>query len=192
MSIFLFYFQYKYIKMKLEDIVNNKCKELTSIVDAVLGLNDDKLKIDYTIMINNNKFTDNTIDVIRNEKKIMRINYQILGIFDSQTKLFTWGCDFEIVNRNLTSLSKLIKKKSKTMKNIISNMKYSDVDYLEEIYYYLSNNIFYIDDKYLKKLINISLFITKKKGIVVGNGNLFNNEQIPTQVFYIITDIIGT
>ena len=122
----------------------------------------------------------------------MTINYEILGIYDEQTNLFTWGCNFEIINKKKIMLSKIIKKKSNTIKNIITTLKYTDVEYLEEIYYYLSNNMFYIDNTKLINLVNISLFITKKKGIVVGNGSLFDNQQLATKVFYIITDVLGT
>jgi hypothetical protein len=141
----------------------------------------------YTIEINED---NNTLEAHHNKKRILSAKYQILGLYDEQCHIFRWSNKIQLADKKLTRVSKKIKAMCPIIKDIIVNNEYSDIDYLEKIMYYLSNNIFIIYPESIINLINFCIFVTKHKGVIKGNSMSTDNKNI--YVYYLITDIIGT
>lgn len=168
---------------KYEDIINEKYKKLVEEFESVKKTNNYKLEI-----INDN-FENRTIDIYSNNKKIMSVSYEILGMYDPGASLFVWGHKFNIANSKLVKLAKLIQKSYNVVEDAILSMKYYDIEYLERIYYYLKNDMFYIDPENINSLTIISLVLSNAKGILIDNTT-FMNKKNPTKTIYLVTDIL--
>lgn len=174
--------------MSFEDIVKNEYNELTKSINDIL-----KDHINYSVQIVSDPHTDNKIlDVfvmLQNgiNKKILSVKYEILGTYDTQTEIFCWGCDQLLVDKNLTNLSKSIKKYSEKIKKIIIKHQFKDSIFMERIYYYLTNNLFLVKPSNLQDILQIAIFVTHTKGILKSLTG--TNNKIIT--FYLITDIIS-
>jgi hypothetical protein len=162
--------------MNFKDIINNKSEILTKPIENILKKNNE-----YIIQIVND-----IINVFNNKnKKILSCTFHNLGSYDKKVNLFTWSCDKFINNKEYSISSECIKKYSKKIKKYIINQKYNDYEYLEKMYYYLSNSIFYINPINIEDLLKISIFITKHKGI------LYNENNYNVVNYYIILDILS-
>lgn len=168
-------------QINFEDKVLKQVDIYTKVIREILP--DDN----YTFNINDNP-NYKIIDVFdKNKKKILSVQCQLLGSYDPDTKIFNWGCNKKISDKKNTELSKLVKSKAKKIKKYILTKKYNDLLYLETLYYYLTNSIFFIND--LTKLIKYSIYVTKSKGILFYTND--HNDNIKIQNCYIIIDIIS-
>lgn len=153
--------------MSFENIITNKSTTLSQSLNTVL-----KDHINYTIGIVDGSNVDNIIDIYgSNKKKILTIKYEVLGTYDGTFGIFSWACDHVILNKEVCLLSKNVKKYSKTLKKAIVSENNHDhnqtnSNYMEKIYYYLSNSMFFLDPQNLVDIIKISIFVTESKGIV--------------------------
>ena len=170
---------------KYETEINNKCKELISTFDKII-----KKHPKYTIKINDDSNSNNTLDVLGETKKIMSVKYELLGSYDEQLNLFYWVCNHDLTNKRLVKLSKTIKKNKSMIKEKIINYDHSDIEYLEKLYYYLSNSIFIITEKNIQKFLCWCLCMSEGKGILVETTKYLGNDK-PVRMYYIVTDIIG-
>jgi hypothetical protein len=170
---------------KYETEINNKYDELISTFDKII-IKHPK----YTIKINDDSDGNNTLDVLNETKKIMSVKYELLGSYDEQLNLFYWACNHDLTNKRLVKLSKAIKKNKKIIKKKIVNYYHSDIEYLEKIYYYLSNSMFIITEKNIKKFLRWCLCVSEGKGILTEVTKYLGNNK-PIVMYYIVTDIIG-
>lgn len=169
--------------ISFEDIVKIESNNLSQSLNNIL-----KDHSNYSINIVNDSHKYSYIDVFGiNSKKILTVKYEILGTYDATSGIFNWACDQMISNKEITTLSKQIKKYSKDLKKMIIKNKYNDTNYLEKIYYYLSNTIFFLESVNLIDIIKISIFVTKCKGVIKNNNS--SNNKITT--LYLVTDIIS-
>jgi hypothetical protein len=162
----------EYVKLsrQLTDLTE-KCQEY---VIEIKGTNDDKI-----------------LDVYCNNKKILSAVYEILGTYDTQCNLFFWSKNMKFADRQVTKISREIKKHSKKIKSMILEKKYKDIDYLEKMYYYTSNNIFFVFPDNISEIIEFSVFFCKCKGILKYKNNSAKEGKL-IYTYYIITDILGT
>lgn len=168
--------------MNFEDIIKNEYRELTKSLADVLKNNTNYI---IEIVINPN---DNIMDIFDdNNKKILTIQYEVLGTYSNNLGIFSWACDNIVGNKEIIELSKNTKKYSKNLKKLIIENNFEDVKFLERLYYYLSNNMFFIDNKNINDIITISVFVTKTLGVVKSNNT--SNKNITT--FYLVTDIMS-
>ncbi len=139
-----------------------------------------------------NDFHENiTIDIFgKNNKKIMSVNYEILGSYDDKLKLFSWACNHQLVNKKMIKLSNQIRKSVNQIKKLLTNFTYSDVEYLEKLHYYLSNSVFFINNDNISELLHYCLYFSKGMGIIE-NDTFFMDKHRSIKMFYIVTDIIG-
>ena len=167
--------------MKLEDEIITKVKLLTKTITEILP-NNKEYSLDF-----DNENDERIIDVFdKDKRKIMSVNYEILGTYDFSSKIFNWGCNKNIVDKKLTKMSKNIKSESKTIKKYIVEKKYTDVAYLESIYYYLTNPLFFVDD--ISYLIKFSIYASECKGVLI---SMDTYKGVNIQTCYLITDIIS-
>lgn len=168
--------------MNFEKKVLERVESLTKTINDVLPKN-----TDYILDFDNEQIGNKIINVFdKNNKKILSVNYELLGTYDPRTKIFNWGCNKNIVDKQYTKLSKVIKSKSKKIKKYIITKKYEDVIYLETLYYYLTNKIFFVND--ITKLIKYCIYASKTKGILMSIDTQLNGE---IHKCYLITDIIS-
>jgi hypothetical protein len=161
--------------MNFENILKHESNNLSKFVDELLNENKN-----YEISILNGT----TMEIYGKNKKILTVKYEILGSFDISLMVFSWAYKLMIIDKKTTKLSRKIKKHKKKIKKLIVNKNFNDSDFLEEIYYYLSNGIFFVDKDKINNIIILSLFITKCKGII----NITKNNTI---LYFLITDIIS-
>lgn len=169
---------------KYETEINDKCKELIDTFDKII-----KKHPEYKIKINDDS-DNNILDVLTETKKIMSVKYELLGSYDEQLNLFYWACNHNLTNNHFVKLSKIIKKKKDMIKYKIINFENSDVEYLEKLYYYLSNSLFIIADKNIEKFLCWCLCMSEGKGILTETTKYLGNDK-PIRMYYIVTDIIG-
>lgn len=175
--------------MRLEDIVKNEYIKLAESLDNILKENTDyvvEINMETNTEINENSF----LDVYgNNRKKILTAKYQLLGTFDIGNEIFIWGSNQVIVDKELILFSKIVKKYSAKIKKYIIQKKCEDVEYMERIYYYISNSVFFIEKDKIEEIIKFAVFVTKCKGIIKSvNTNASNNKIMS---LYFITDIIS-
>lgn len=169
--------------MNFEDIIKNKTDKLTSSVTNAL-----KMHSKYKLYFSNDKHENKTIDVFASDdgkKKILSVKYEILGTYHINSKLFTWSCDQLLTDKKMTILSKKIKEYSKNLKKVITIKKFKDVEYQERLYYYSTNNIFFVEYVNISDILKFSIFVSECHGIL----NFSENNGF--QTYYLITDIIS-
>ncbi len=132
---------------------------------------------------------DNTMEILfigdNNNKKFV-CKYEICGVYDIITNLYTWGWDFNIIDRNNIQLTKKIKEFIKPIKSYIIDNTYSDIEYIEKIYYYLSHSIFFVNKDKLHDMHKFCVSVTDTKGFVK-----YKSEDNRHIVYYLITDILS-
>lgn len=163
-----------------EKIITDKYMTLSSEINAILK------PVEYDISL----YTDHNGEdmlVLAHDSQKITLKYEVLGVYDSATSIFSWGWDFYTINREKIQLAKKVKSFTKEVKNYIIENSYSDVEYLEKIYYYLSHSIFFINTKKFDDIIKIATFITNSKGVLFYAGD--KDERRVN--FYIIIDILS-
>jgi CRISPR/Cas system-associated protein Cas5 (RAMP superfamily) len=125
------------------------------------------------------------LDIIIEKKKILSVKYELLGIYDKSCNLFEWASKMKLIDKiSIKTTKNILKYKNKLKEHIINNT-YSDMEYVERILYYLSNNIFFIEENNIQDLIKVCVFISKCQGIVKQDNNNVHK-------YYAVIDIIGT
>ena len=157
---------------ELEKEINNKFIKLNQLSHDLLQ----KCKSN-NITINEND--NNTIDVICNKEKLFMAEYEILGSYDVSNGIFIWG--WKMIDRENKHKTKSLKKYYKNIHNYVVNNKYSDIKYLERIHYYLSNDIFYLENDHLDIIIKFCCATLNSIDVIHYNDKL-----------YMITGIIQT
>jgi hypothetical protein len=174
---------------KFSDMINNEYHETTKKLSNLLK------EKDYIIENTINKNDDNILDVYPNdkrEKKILSLKYEIMGIYDYNCNLFSWENMMVLTNKKLNNLSKKVKIFKKEIKEFIIKKKFLDIEYMEKILYYISNNAFYIEKENLIDLVKFSLYSVKKDNVlgVLVQDNIINGKKYG--IHYFVTGIIST
>lgn len=113
---------------------------------------------------NEDKNKVHTINIIGNDNEsLYNSTFRIAGIYNIQASTWTWGYNVDFANKNLTINKNIIKK---TLKDIKNEYNITDKEELDKVYFYLSNNSFFISRKNIKDLIKLVLYISQKKWIV--------------------------
>lgn len=171
--------------MSFEDIINSEYKTIAKSLNNVISNNQD-----YTIIMSDDSTVDNFLDVFgKNDKKVLTVKYEVLGTYDEQLNIFSWGCDNIIADKDMTKLAKLTKKYSKNIKILIVKKEFKDQKYLERMYYYLTNNMFFLESINLNDIIKLAVFITKTNGVIKKNTTSAIGNKIISLFF--VTDIIS-
>ena len=82
--------------------------------------------------------------------------------------------------KSITNLL-LIRKSHKIIKSLIIKNIYSDISYLERLYFYLKNNIFILSKQHIQEFVNYCICVSKMHGIVV-------QQNLNKTYFYLITN----
>jgi hypothetical protein len=169
-----------------KNIVSEKYKELNKKLKHFL-ISDD---INVESLINKND--EYILNIYLNNKKITSAKYEIMGIYNIENNIFTWGNNFLINNKNTSNFVNVIQKSKNIIEKDIFKSVYNDVDYLERILYYLSNNVLYIFQDNIKDLIEYSCYF-----LSINNFNIYgviNQDIIINQkkhaIYYYITDFL--
>jgi len=126
---------------------------------------------------------DGTITIICEDNKKIVAHYQVLGTYNKSSMIFYWAWHYKFVDNAKTQSAKLIKNYIKTLKQNIINNAYTDINYVEKLYYYLSNPLVVIGDNKLVDIYLIVAYITKL-GVISSPAN---DDNI---VLYLIEDIV--
>jgi len=170
--------------------MDNKINEhFNSLDDTIIKLMNGKIK--YSIeQYDFDNIDSNEILRIYNIKTsitILKTSFELLGTYDPITGLFQWSSCDQLVNMKMTKIAKQIKSKSniKDLEELIISTKEDNIELLERLLYYFSNNIFFIQKDNILDLLKYILYINKNiKGILKKTvDNIV--------VYYLITDIIS-
>jgi hypothetical protein len=172
------------IEKTLSGYTKNKYAKLTKKINELIGSIDK-----YTIEFLENDIDEHIISVHNNKNlKILSAKCEIIGSYDTQCELFTWAWGMQLRNVTVTDFEKNIKKYIKKVKYYIENTTYNDLQYLEQILYYLSNNIIYITPDNLEIIKNLCVVACDGNGVL----QQFKNSEKTVYIYYLVTDIIGT
>lgn len=168
-------------KILYSDIIEKKYKEQTGEIKKVI-----KSDTKYEMTIYSSQNDENTMEFKSETSKVLVV-YEILGVYDTATSIFSWGWKHELIDRKKTQMVKKIKGQKKTIKSDIINGTYSDSNYLEQIYYYISNPIFLLNSSQIENFTKICTVLTQSKGIL----HHFDSDDNRRKIFYVICDIVG-
>jgi len=169
--------------MKYKDIINKKYLSLTSDIKNIIGNNE--YYTDENFEQENNNYILN-IFLKSGNKKILSVNYEILGLYNDKCNIFYWGNSLIPFDNNIYKLAKKIILSKKKLKKYIIDKKYSDTAFMEKLLYYTANHIFYIIPDNIDDLLKYSCYITNSIGIVSDNISA----EKTLHIYYIIKNII--
>lgn len=169
--------------MKYKDIIDKKYLSLTNNMKNIIKDNEY-----YTEEQPNKENDDHILNVFlkSNNKKILSVNYEILGFYSDKCNIFYWGTNILPSNKYIYKLSKKIMRSKKKLKEYIINKKYSDISFLEKLLYYTTNKIFYIIYDNIDDLLKYSCYITNSIGILTNNSL---KDKKAFNIYYIIKNI---
>jgi len=170
-------------KLLYNDIVEKKYKEQTAELNKLI-----KSDAKYEMTIFASQHDENTMEFKSGTSKVLTV-YEILGVYDTATSIFSWSWKYEIIDRKKHQIAKKIKEQKKTIKSDIINGTYSDVDYLEKIYYYISNPLFLLNVSQIEGFVKICTVLTQSKGILHQFDSTDGDNR--RKIFYVICDIVG-
>jgi hypothetical protein len=169
--------------MKLQEQINKKYESLTKKMNEIIGFND------YIIENKINKNNEYVMDVYtsKNNKKLMLVKCEIIGFYNKGCNIFYWGDLFIPINIYANKSFKKIKKSKNKIKNMIINKEYEDIQYLEKLLYYISNNMFFIDELDINDLTRYICYKTKSIGILSHNDEINKKHY---KIYYLVKEII--
>lgn len=167
--------------MKFKTILDDEYKKSGNIFTKLVSC-DDK------IITQNNKMLNikESIDLYCNNKKIINAEYEHLGVYDTTTHIFSWGWNLFLIDKTKIENILKIKNFSKTLKKYILKKQYADVEYMERLLYYITHNMFFIEQDNLKDIFMLSTFITKN---IYVYGTRVDKNIIE---FVLVKNILGT
>ena len=168
---------------KLETLVEEKYKTSFSDMPLIKSLYKNNLCNATFGTLENG---DNIVDMLCENEKVT-MTYEPIGLYDTKTSLFSWTWKFTTLSRKRIEMSKLIKKFVASLKLHIIKKTYTDYEYLEKIYYYLSNSIFFLDSTRLEDIEKICSYIFDGKCVLKSLSNIDNSKII----IYVAIDVIS-
>ena len=163
-----------------EKKITKKYIDLTDKMNQIL--NNNEYSVENSID-NNDEYT---LDVYANKKKVMTVVCQMMGFYNHDCETFYWGDTMIPTNTNINELVKDIRKSKKKLKKSIIEQKYDDIQYLERILYYISNNVFYIDELNIADLVKYCCYKTDSMGVLVQHKITKNKKHA---IHYLIREI---
>ena len=124
------------------------------------------------------KKNDKNVTYIENKKYNIKAEYQILGLLDMNTNIWTWGYDLRFIERDLIKSSKKIRKNVRILE--IKNMN-------EENLYYLNNSSFSINIEKMDFFIKLLLYYSDGNWII----NIVRNNNSNLIEFILIKNILN-
>jgi len=143
----------KYIK-KVIDYYNDSKKNIKKI----LNFSKNNYKYDF--------ITLNNIDIIEiklNNKIIMKAEYDIIGIYNTDINMFYYGYILDHINKKLIKNSSNIKN---LKKQILNDTDQFSKDEIDDLYFYSSNSHFFIEPDKVPFIIKLMMFINSNKWFI--------------------------
>ncbi|CAH6421595.1 Hypothetical protein KVN_LOCUS366 [uncultured virus] len=136
-----------------------------------------------------------------NKKLILKAEFQVVGIYNLINSVWYWGSNIQFIDKNLVTSVIEFKKKLKEKLLNDNNYIFENQKEKDEMFFYVSNENFFISPKNIMKLIKITLFYTKSIWFFTiyygkdGNSCLIDSdkekfETIKRLEYIIITKII--
>ena len=124
---------------------------------------------------NNSSDNKNILEVLHDNKPILKAEYETIGIYDPKCGIWVWAWNNSLIERSLTVGSKRVKKFAGYIKN---NLKKFDIKEAEELFYYSFRGNFYITVEYIMKLIQLEMYLN--------NGIWFMAKKDDTRIEYFL------
>lgn len=155
----------------LSNLIDNYYNEHKHIMSKYISENDN-YNLEFTVN-DDNKFI---VDVYNKKKHILKSHYEILGCYNVVSSIWTFSYATN-VEKNLTKLSRKIKKYHKILKNSTENV---------DLYlFYTGNSSIFMSYKNLQDMLKFSLYVSEGTWIMSHKRETDNIVE-----FIIITDVI--
>jgi hypothetical protein len=141
-------------------------------------------KLDFIFNEDSNLYT---VDIMINNKLIMKAEYSIIGMYNLPLSIWYWGWAIDFVNHKLTQNLKPVKKYKKKIPNMFTQFEKSSI---EEAHYILSNNNFYISNQNIDKIMMIVLYLTESLWYFPIYRKGSNNHEFDKIDYILITKIL--
>ena len=130
----------------------------------------------YSTKVYRDEEHNNIVDVISDNKPIIRATYEVIGYYNITTSIFVWAWANPFIEKDLI-------KKSSELRDLRNTFITTDKldDETKQLYiYFVSNPSFYISGNNLSKLMPMILYYTE------GNWILPRNNNVPAQLEFIL------
>src|SRR5579872_7184390 len=108
--------------MNFQSIISLEYIRLTDRFNLLINKSENK---SYNIEIKSNDNNNNkNLIVYSEDQKILVGKYELLGNYDISCNLFSWACNYILVDKTSVRLCKEIRKYAKTLKKMISMNEY--------------------------------------------------------------------
>lgn len=165
--------------MKLSDLIESSYLQYTKKLSSTMPNNQS-----YKIVPTVTEYDEKIITLSTKNNSILVAHYDIVGTYNDVLGIYYWASSFELLAKS--KIFAAMKEYKKILKKHIIDRTYDDEDYVEKIYYYISNPIIGINKENLDILVKLVIFVTKYMGVVI--EKLTDSQQ----VLYVITDVIRT
>lgn len=143
----------------LTDNINKYYSKNKEEFDKLVG------KANYKTKIYRDDDDNNTIDVLDNDKTLLRATYEVIGYYNTVTSIWVWGWANPFVEKDMTN-------KVREMKELEQMFITTDKldDKTKQLYlYFIKNPSFYIASENLDNLLSMILYYTNGKWTIPRN-----------------------
>lgn len=168
-------------KISIFDESEKNYKKLNKEINKIF---DTELDYEYDISLDQNNIA--TIILKYNNKNIVSLRYELAGVYNTTTSIWYWAWNIDGINRTLTSETLKLKK---ILKGLVNNNQKYESDELDQLYFYIKNGNFHIQEN-LDIFTKIILFLSKQKWLlkINGFGGLNKDQKIIQYLF--IKDVV--
>jgi hypothetical protein len=117
---------------------------------------DQDLKYDYKF--NTDKEGNHILNIISEDKIVMKLEYDIIGIYNNDIKMWYFGYAVDHSNKLLIKKSKIIKD---VMNKISDNLDLIDQKEIEELQFYSDNPAVFTSSDNLSKIVKLMMYLMK-------------------------------
>lgn len=134
----------------------------------------------YNIEVFKTPENNNIADVMRDEKQLLRIDYEVAGYYNLINSTWTWGHANPFIEKDITKSVDGLKKLKKVL--LETNTKTLDTAHKELYIYFITNPVFFISRENIDKLIKFVIYYTDSKWMLMRK----NNTKNPTHLEFIL------
>lgn len=110
----------------------------------------------YKFYENNDK--KHIIEIYDNDKFVLKAEYEYIGVFNIMTSVWYWSWNINMINKDLTKSSLEVKKLGEKIMDNYTDYNPREAD---ELYYISQNGNFFTSIDVVKKIVQLSLYLTK-------------------------------
>jgi len=168
---------------KIEKYYKKKSENIDNII---------KKRNEYNAIFKETKNNEDIIELYdKKGKLILKATYQVIGIFNNKTSMWTWGYAIDLINKESIKKSKKILEFNKELKknNINNKLNYKAFESLD---FYTSNETFSTSKDKLEIFSKLMIYLTNGEWFlkIIHNSDSNNKSNNITVLEYIMIENI--